>query len=152
MKTINNVEEFMFAFKQTINQTPTMLTGKDGELRGNLIAEEAKELQKAIEEGDMVGVLDALVDLQYVLDGAVLAFGLKNIFPEAFKEVHRSNMSKACKDEREAMDTIDHHTDEHGTCRYETLPNGMIGVYRESDNKLLKNKYYSPANLEKFIK
>ena len=39
--------------------------------------------------------LDALCDLQYVLDGAFLAYGWASIKDAAFAEVHKSNMSKS---------------------------------------------------------
>ena len=41
-------------------------------------------------------VADALADLQYVLAGAVLEFGMGDRFASIFNEVQRSNMSKAC--------------------------------------------------------
>ena len=55
---------------------------------------ELDELKEALDAGDTVEVLDALTDLQYVLDGAYLSFGLQHVKQAAFDEVHRSNMSK----------------------------------------------------------
>jgi predicted HAD superfamily Cof-like phosphohydrolase len=41
-----------------------------------------------------VETFDALLDLQYVLDGAFLALGFHRMKDDGLKEVHRSNMSK----------------------------------------------------------
>jgi predicted HAD superfamily Cof-like phosphohydrolase len=59
-----------------------------------LIQEEVDELKEALAEGDPVGALDALTDLQYVLDGSFLSLGLHRWKDAAVAEVHRSNMSK----------------------------------------------------------
>ncbi len=69
-------------------------------LRLHLLQEELAELAEAMLEDDLVGCLDALCDLQYVLSGAVLSLGLQDVFDEAFAEVHRSNMSKLDEDGR----------------------------------------------------
>lgn len=63
-------------------------------LRLQLLQEELAELAEGMVDGDPVACLDALVDLQYVLDGTVLALGMQDVMEEAFEEVHRSNMSK----------------------------------------------------------
>ena len=63
-------------------------------LRLQLIQEELGELADAMSKNDLVSTLDALVDLQYVLSGTVLSLGFADAFDEAFREVHRSNMSK----------------------------------------------------------
>lgn len=62
--------------------------------RIQLIAEELSELAEALQEEDIVAVLDALTDLTYVVDGSYLTFGLGNLKLPAFREVQRSNMSK----------------------------------------------------------
>lgn len=69
---------------------------EDGEVwvRLNLIQEELSELTEALAQGDRVAVLDALTDLQYVIDGTYLSFGLHEYKNAAFREVHRSNMTK----------------------------------------------------------
>lgn len=63
-------------------------------LRLALITEELAELASAADERDATQTLDALCDLQYVLDGTVLAFGMDGVADEAFRRVHESNMSK----------------------------------------------------------
>jgi predicted HAD superfamily Cof-like phosphohydrolase len=65
-------------------------------MRLHLLTEELSELVRGLENDDIVETLDALCDLRYVLDGTILSFGLDHddIFDKAYKEVHRSNMSK----------------------------------------------------------
>lgn len=63
-------------------------------LRLQLLQEELAELAEAIYQEDLVACLDALCDLQYVLDGTILSLGMQDIFWEAFVEVHKSNMTK----------------------------------------------------------
>jgi predicted HAD superfamily Cof-like phosphohydrolase len=63
-------------------------------LRTLLLQEELQELKEALDVGDNVDILDALCDLQVVLDGAFLALGFWRVKDEAMAEVHRSNMSK----------------------------------------------------------
>lgn len=72
--------------------------------RPMLILEELIELCEAMISGDMVKVLDACEDLQYVNAGTIVALGLMKVHGEGFRRVHASNMSKlkdgkAIKDE-----------------------------------------------------
>jgi hypothetical protein len=91
----------------------------------DLLEEELRELGEALEERDPVAVLDALTDLQYVLDGAYLALGFHAYKGDALLEVHRSNMSKLGENGRP--------------------------IYRE-DGKILKGPNYSPPDLAAVLK
>lgn len=92
-----------------------------GDFRVALLQEELNELTAAIAAGDEVEVLDALTDLQYVLDGAFLSLGFHKMKRLAFDEVHRSNLSKLGLDGRP--------------------------VFRE-DGKVLKPDHWSPPRLK----
>jgi predicted HAD superfamily Cof-like phosphohydrolase len=98
-----------------------------------------------------VEIADALCDLQYVLSGAVLEFGLGNKFEELFNEVQRSNMSKACDSQKEALMTLSHYKKKDGTEGHYKEINGKWIVYRKRDNKVLKSINYSPANLKNIL-
>jgi predicted HAD superfamily Cof-like phosphohydrolase len=113
--TLNLVAEFHKTFKHPIHEDPAIPDEKRCKLRVALIAEELKEFEVAILENDIVGVADALCDIQYVLAGAILEFGLGGKFKALFDEVQRSNMSKACKSEAEAKETIAHYEKKDGT-------------------------------------
>lgn len=67
-------------------------------LRLRLFVEETAELTQGLINGDDVEVLDALSDIQYILDGTYYNFGMADVKLAAFDEVHRSNMSKVGAD------------------------------------------------------
>ena len=144
---LNQVAEFHTTFKHPILPAPVIPSKERCELRISLLAEELKELQQAVEDNNLVEVADALCDLQYVLAGAILEFGLGEKFKDLFDEVHRSNMSKACKTVDEAEQTIAHYKNTAGTDAYYKEIDGLFLVYRVADDKTLKSIKYSPADL-----
>jgi len=146
-QSLNQVAEFHNTFKHPILPTPVIPSKERCDLRVALLAEELKELQQAIDDNDLIEIADALCDLQYVLSGAILEFGLGEKFKDLFDEVHRSNMSKACKTIEEANQTIAHYKNTTGTEAYYKEIDGLYLVYRLPDDKTLKSINYSPANL-----
>lgn len=150
LDALNQVAEFHKTFNAPILQSPQIPSKERCELRISLLQEELNELKAAIDDNDMVEIADALCDLQYVLSGAVLEFGLGEKFPALFNEVQRSNMSKACSNQQEAADTIAFYQ-EKGEEAYPEISGDKINVHRKSDHKVLKNKYYSPANLKAIL-
>ncbi|MEP1094877.1 MAG: nucleoside triphosphate pyrophosphohydrolase family protein [Cyclobacteriaceae bacterium] len=149
--SLNQVSEFHKTFQHPILDTPQIPSPQRCKLRVSLIAEELKELEEAIEDGDLIEVADALCDIQYVLSGAVLEFGLGEKFKELFDEVQRSNMSKACDSEGEALETVSFYHDKKGTDAYYVERDGKYLVYRKGDKKTLKSVNYSPADLESIL-
>ena len=146
--SLNQVAEFHRTFKAPVLETPQIPSADRCKLRVNLIAEELRELQEAIDNQDLVEVADALCDIQYVLSGAVLEFGLGEKFVDLFNEVQRSNMSKACSTYEEAEATVNHYAKKDGT-EAEIMQDGdKFLVYRIEDNKVLKSVNYSPADLK----
>ena len=130
LDSLNQVALFHQTFGAPILAKPTIPSTERCGLRVSLLAEELDELKEAIAANDLVEIADALCDLQYVLSGAVLEFGLGEKFVDLFNEVQRSNMSKAeIKEE-----------------------NGVWKVFRKSDNKVLKSINYSPADLVSILK
>lgn len=152
LKALSQVAEFHKTFKHPIVDKATIPARERSQLRIDLIAEELKELQEAVNDNNMVEIADALCDLQYVLAGAVLEFGLANNFKTLFDEVHRSNMSKACKTIEEANDTIAHYKNNGNTEAYFKEIDGLFLVYRDGDHKTLKSINYSPADLKGLLK
>ena len=124
--TLEQVREFHETYGLPVKSAPDISDEKTNRLRINLLAEELEELQEALDNGDIVETLDALIDLQYVLDGAFLSFGLQNKKEAAFAEVHSSNMSKLGEDGKP--------------------------IRRESDGKVMKGPNYFKPNLVQFIK
>ena len=140
------VAEFHRTFRVPVLDRPQIPSPERCALRISLLQEELDELRSAVEADDLVEVADALADLQYVLSGAVLEFGLGDRFQSLFDEVHRSNMSKTCADLTEAEATVEHYAGLDQPGRVERSGNHYL-VYREADNKVLKNINYSPADV-----
>jgi len=149
--SLNQVAEFHRLFKHPILDTPTIPSKERCGLRVSLIAEELDELKEAIANNDMVEIADALCDIQYVLSGAVLEFGLGDKFVKLFEEVQRSNMSKACTSMEEVDASITHYKETKGEeCNYRQEGNKFL-LYRTSDQKTLKSINYSPADLKSIL-
>ncbi|CAH1000305.1 hypothetical protein LEM8419_01456 [Neolewinella maritima] len=144
---LTDVAEFHHTFRLPVVDSPTLPPADRARLRVNLLQEELDELKAAIEGDDLVEAADALADLQYVLSGAVLEFGLADRFARLFGEVHRSNMSKTCATREEAEATLAYYRQLDQEGRVEATGEGSYLVYRVSDNKVLKNVHYSPADL-----
>ena len=123
MDTLALVRSWHRHFKVPVVDAPSLPKGR-AEMRLAILEEEVRELREAVEAGDMVEVLDALCDIQYVVDGTFLEFGLHHVKEGAFIEVHSSNMSKLGE-------------------------NGQP-LLRE-DGKVLKGPNFSPPDLEKFL-
>ncbi len=124
--TLDQVREFHETYGLPVKASPDISDAKTNALRINLLAEELDELKEALEAGDVVEVLDALTDLQYVLDGAYLSFGLHDVKDAAFNEVQRSNMSKLGADGKP--------------------------IRRESDCKILKGPNFFEPDLSQFVR
>jgi predicted HAD superfamily Cof-like phosphohydrolase len=102
-----NQVEFHTTFQSPYFRYPSNSFSERCNLRVELLQEELNELKQAIADNNIVEIADALCDLQYVLSGAVLEFGLGSKFVELFNEVQRSNMSKACDNEEQAKETVE---------------------------------------------
>lgn len=81
--------------KGTINAGGKDLPFNSRLMRAHLILEEAAEVMHALAEGDEVKLADGLGDLDYVVHGAAVAFGIP--LDEVGQEIHRSNMTKAVR-------------------------------------------------------
>ena len=106
MTHLDMVREFHEAFDHPVRTTPNANV-PERVLRMNLIWEEVHELAAALglaydsimddwfdigASADTVEVADALADIDYVVQGAALVFGIPQ--DDTFAEVHRSNMAK----------------------------------------------------------
>ncbi len=151
LDSLNQVADFHHTFGAPVLDSPTIPDANRCQLRVKLLEEELEELKQAIADNDIVEIADALCDLQYVLSGAVLEFGLGEKFVELFNEVQRSNMSKACQTLEEAEQTVAHYLAKDGTEAEIKEENGLFKVFRISDNKVLKSIAYSPAQLKEIL-
>lgn len=151
-RALNGVARFHQLVRAPVLDTPEIPSAERCALRIKLLQEELDELREAIDDQDIVEVSDALVDLQYVLSGAVHEFGLGDRFARLFDEVQRSNMSKACSTRDEAERTLAAYRAKDGTDGYIVERDDDFVVYRRSDDKVLKSVNYSPADLAPIVK
>ena len=179
---LGKVKEFMTTFGQPVLDKPTPLPEDRQKFRIALLFEELKEYAEASGQWEYfvdqlcekevdrllndrlegfnqrpsineVEQLDALLDLQYVLSGAVHEHGFGEIFNAGFNEVHASNMSKADDNREDAWITGDKYllSEDEIRTRFEEI-NGKFVTYRQEDNKVLKSHKYKPAQLAQFLK
>jgi len=136
MKTLLQVKEFMDKAHsitgREMQKTRSRVFVLDEEInafRLQLIEDELDELRDALANcnnnpenlHNYAEVLDALCDIQYVLDGAFHAFGFAPVKEKAMDEVQRSNMSK------------------------------LDDCTVRADGKILKGPKFSPPNLTAFV-
>jgi predicted HAD superfamily Cof-like phosphohydrolase len=91
-------------------------------LRIDLLTEEFREYIAACEANDFIGMVDALGDMKYVIEGTAIAYGVN--LDAVSAEIHRSNMTKLGEDGRP--------------------------VYR-ADGKVIKGPHYDPPKLAKVL-
>lgn len=140
---MSRVREFRTAFEQPAPSAPTVPDRALAALRMRLIREEYEEVQAESDKllralslcdtydqnpanyDEIVGIIQAYVkevcDLLYVTEGTLVALG---VYPDAYDEVHRSNMSKLGRDGKPV---------------------------RRDDGKALKGPDYSPADPAKLF-
>lgn len=95
---LEKVAEFQNATDQTVNHEPSLISVKEANLRYELMAEENKEYFTACIGKDKVEILDACVDMLYILAGTINSHGLQDLIEPAFNLVHVNNMSKVGPD------------------------------------------------------
>lgn len=121
---ISKVKKFHRAFGIPVRSYPKLPSPERVALRNKLLREEVRELEEAIESGDIFEIAKEFTDVLYVLIGTALEFGLYKYVDFMFDEVHKSNMSKL---------------DENGK-----------PLYRE-DGKVIKSDLYKPADMRKAL-
>jgi len=179
MKTnYQNVFEFMTSFNQEVPTRIKIPDFETRKLRASLIFEETMEKvaalglcikvtrpsgdyvylddtlsdYKYIDEAscDIVGLVDAIVDVDVVNKGTAIAFGITEpCLCELEQEVSRSNMSKLWSQQEQYKDG-DRITSLEFTQVKDARPwdvDAKIYCAQNSDGKVIKSPSYSPANL-----
>ena len=149
---VNEVEIFNATFGKPNNYVPTIPEKKETDFVYDFCIEEITEYQEACKNGDIVEILDAICDIAYVtLGNATMLHGLKDKIWPAYKEVQASNMSKSCKTEEEAAQTVTQRAKEQGEeCHFEKVGDYYV-VYRTRDRKVMKSINYFRPNLKQFF-
>jgi len=149
---VNEVEIFNATFGKPNNYVPTIPEKKETDFVYDFCIEEITEYQEACQNGDIVEILDAICDIAYVtLGNATMLHGLKDKIWPAYQEVQASNMSKSCKTEEEAIQTVSQRSKEQNSpCHYEKVGDYYV-VYRTRDRKVMKSINYFRPNLKQFF-
>lgn len=124
-------QEFHETMGQSIGDPRRPDITVDQALRIELIREEFEELKKALAAGDVIEAADALADLQYVINGAAVSWGID--LASVYEEVHASNMTKA-------VDAL-----------HETNSRKLLGLKR-ADGKVMKGPNYRPPDVARVLK
>ena len=150
------VQEFntVFEAERITSPNSNVLYNKDlMKLRLGLIKEEVKELEDAVANKDYVETVDALADILYVVYGMGDAIGVD--LDKAFQIVQDSNMSKLCKTEEEAKETVEWYLNNNTDYDSPSYRKSKCGryyiVFNRSTNKILKSINYTPANFDPIL-
>lgn len=147
MSNLEKVVEFMHCANQPTPVTPSIPSEDRVNLRLKLIIEEFKELQKGIEDKNLVEIMDAFCDLEYVLLGAVVEFGMFNTFQKNFNLVHESNMTKFDDSESDALITKELYNKENVETYCKQIGKKWV-TFRKEDDKVLKSHKYKPVKIQ----
>jgi predicted HAD superfamily Cof-like phosphohydrolase len=116
--------------------------------RLKLIKDKMNDLSDAISKSNITDVANTLGDLLYIIYVTSEVFGVELNY--AFALVHESNMTKACKSESDAKDTIEEIKSKgvYKNPQYKLAENGKYWIVYEADTgKILKSKYYKAVDL-----
>lgn len=149
---VSEVEDFNKLMGKPNNYEPIIPEEREWQFVYDFILEELEEYREACQNGDIVEVLDALCDIAYVATGnGTMLHGLKDKIGPAYQEVQASNLSKACKTEEEAKETVSQRIKEYKEeCHYDKVGNKYV-VYRSRDRKVMKNINYFRPDLKQFF-
>ena len=148
------VGEFHKCFEHPIHSIPryNIFTEEPSliKFRQSLIDEENEEFKDGCEKHNLIEVADGLTDMLYVIYGTGHALGLD--LDKIFTEVHNSNMSKLCKSEEEAIETVEWY--KLNVPRYEqpSYKKSKFGnfwlIYDQKTSKILKSINYKSPNIQ----
>ena len=102
-KQIRDIREFQTKLVEVeeghlLEDKPTGELAEAVRLRKELLMEEVRELNEAMDLGDSVEILDAGVDILYIVLGTMHEAGVLDKFSKAWDLVHANNMTKLDED------------------------------------------------------
>jgi hypothetical protein len=175
-----DIFEFRSTFDLPVNDSAS-LDDKADTLHTSLIIEEMTELAEA---DSRIEQADAIVDSVYVLMGRLAHLGATQVsdrleisylvdlllnvaknrqidFIQCWDEVHSSNMSKVCRNQKELDETIAHYAKQGVEIVGSTKGEFIIAKCAKDvemagkvvrQGKVLKSVYYRPADLTKLVR
>ncbi len=154
MNYLSKVKKFHKVFGHPVVDKPSIPDLSRCNLRVSLLKEELGELITAISENDLTEVADAFADLQFVLCGAILEFGMASKFDKLFEEVTNSNMSKSCKTIEVAEQTVQKYAESGVETYIQTVKykgEKFFIIKRNEDDKILKSIEMVQPDLAKIL-
>lgn len=119
----------------------------------NKINREISKLETFIENKNYTSSIDTIVKLLFYIYRMGLYLGID--LDRSFDIVHSSNMSKLCKTEQEAIDTVEwykQNDDRYDSPDYRKSYDGTYWVvFNSSTGKILKNINYTAADFNKML-
>ena len=141
--TLASVHQFHQEFDIPVNNKPTI---PGGYLRIELLQEELNELYEACYKSDLVKVADALADLQVVLDGAFLEYGMGKAKIHLVAEAMRANMTK-----KELVEIEEEQTQEEKDLKISPRLRRELKVIKNNSGKVLKGNQYVPPDFKSVL-
>lgn len=118
-----------------------------------IINDSYEQFVRGVEQGNLVVVQKALTHLIHNVYDYAKSSGFQ--LEAAFDEVHSSNMSKFCKSEIDAYDSITQRISDGKVADYSgatiSEKNGLYIIKRQSDGKILKGSDFFEPDLSKFV-
>lgn len=158
MSNFEKVIDFNKQFGIVVNEKPVLnIFDTDEKLikyRMSLIREEMGELEEAVKNKDYKETVDALSDILYVVYGMGCSIGID--LDKSYNIVHESNMSKLCKTEKEAEDTVKWYLNNpqlgyaHPAYRKSYDDKNYV-VFNKDTEKILKSIYYKAADFTELL-
>lgn len=155
MCSYKEVKEWSKKAGLTVNDKFTLdVSEVDEWLAVDLIQEELDELRDALETKNKEEVVDALNDLQWVIDRAKQTYGVK---PKSFQELVRSNNTKFCNSISEAVRTQNAyangtHPNKPGKKIKVTVQrSGEVFTIKNENGKLMKSINFVDCDYSKFL-
>ena len=140
-------------FFDTIQHDYTIEKPERVKFRVELIKEELAELIDAVKDNNIKEIVDALSDILYVTYGMGAELGID--LDKSFDIVHDTNMTKLCKTEHEAIDTVKWYKESESRYDSPSYRKSLDGeywiVYNKSNDKILKSNQYIAANFESLL-
>ncbi len=122
--------------------------------RLELIDDDLKILEETLQSKNMIAVIQVLTDMLYSTYAMGLVLGCP--MDTVFELIHKSNMSKTCTSEKEAVDTVKWYMNQlknsqllydSPTYKQSKIKKHWI-VYNESTGKILKSINYKPVSFD----
>lgn len=137
------IRDWRKKFQLPVREKFTFPSNQEFSLNVDLINEELDELKEAFLKKDKIGVLDALGDLEFVLEQMNCSFGVRmeNIVPI----IYVSNMSKGCYTKEGAELSVEEYAKKGINANYVKMDEDWYLIFRE-DGKLLKGINFLEPN------